>query len=404
MNQEQLAPSSSPIEINEIIKQVFCIEDITMGRVEEGYQIRYRGKLTEDSITAFEKLDKALSPLGLIPLFRKENDHHAILITNRESQKSEGFPYLNMVLFGFTLFSMVITGVLYSYQGEVPETPGQFVKILLAQSASGFPFALSMMAILLLHEMGHYTMARIHKTNVSLPFFIPFPMSFIGTLGAFINLKSPPKNKRALLDIGIAGPMAGLIVTIPILIYGLFLSPIESLPSIVPTDTTFTLEGNSILYLELKYLIKGALLPEPAVYGNIPKFAHWVIYYYTGFPLPMGGRDVMLHPIAWSGWAGLLVTSLNLIPVGQLDGGHILYSLLGDRSLKFLYPILVFLGILGFFWQGWWLWVLLLLFIGRSHTEPLDQITELDPIRKGVAWLGVILMVLLFIPVPLIAI
>jgi membrane-associated protease RseP (regulator of RpoE activity) len=160
-------------------------------------------------------------------------------------------------------------------------------------------------------------------------------------------------------------------------------------------------EGNSILYLAMKFLVKGEMLPQPFNYFGVDPLIYWLRYYFTSTPLPIGGRDIMLHPIAWAAWAGLLVTAINLIPAGQLDGGHIVYVLMGRNARKLLPFIIVGLLLLGMVWSGWWLWVLLLLVLGRMHAEPLDQITALDPRRRAFAVLGIIIFVLVFVPVPL---
>jgi membrane-associated protease RseP (regulator of RpoE activity) len=228
-------------------------------------------------------------------------------------------------------------------------------------------------------------------------------------MGAFINMKEIPRNKRVLFDIGIAGPLAGLIVAIPVLIIGLALSPVGELKDTTyqtPEGTTYTLsnddglEGNSILYLGLKYIVKGELLPAPVDYGETPAPLYWGRYMLLGQPIPIGGRDVLLHPVAWAGWAGLLVTFLNLIPAGQLDGGHIIYALFDRRVRVVPYIILALLVTMGFFWEGWWLWAALIFLLGRTHAEPLDQITELDPSRKALAVLMLVIFLLVLTPVP----
>ena len=200
------------------------------------------------------------------------------------------------------------------------------------------PFAISLLAILGAHEFAHYLAGRSHRTHVTLPYFIPFPFSPFGTMGAFIQLKEPPKNKRVLLDIGIAGPLAGLVVAIPVLLYGLSLSRLQPITS--SSGQIFTLEGNSLLYLLAKFIMFGKLLPAPASYGDLSPILYWVRYFFTSHPLPIGGMDVIIHPIAWAGWAGLLVTALNLIPAGQLDGGHVMYVLLGKR-VRMLWPVIL---------------------------------------------------------------
>jgi len=169
-----------------------------------------------------------------------------------------------------------------------------------------------------------------------------------------------------------------------------------------PRETIGTiLEGNSLFYLAVKYLVKGELLPAPAEYGGLPPLLYWIRYILTGLPAPLGGRDVSLHPMAWAGWAGLLVTGLNLIPVGQLDGGHALYALLGRRAGRIWPFVLVAMAGLTLVWTGWFLFAGLVFFFGRAHAQPLDDITPLDRRRRVVAVLGLVLFLLIFTPVPL---
>jgi membrane-associated protease RseP (regulator of RpoE activity) len=284
----------------------------------------------------------------------------------------------------------------------------------------GWPFAVSLLSILLAHEFGHYFIGRARGAAVSLPFFIPLPVSLLGTMGAFIQLKQLPRNRRALFDLAIAGPLAGLVVAIPLLFLGLALSPVSVTRDSIYTRSagttaicrntaslggTYTcpdddlLEGNSLLYIGIKYMVKGELLPSPLHY-DLPPLLYWIRYLFTGHPIPLGGRDVMVHPVAWAAWAGLLVTFLNLIPVGQLDGGHMLYSVFGKR-VRYVFPvILVTIVILGLFWSGWWFWAVIIFLFGRSHAEPLDQITLLDSKRKILAALMLIIFLMVLTPIP----
>jgi membrane-associated protease RseP (regulator of RpoE activity) len=226
------------------------------------------------------------------------------------------------------------------------------------------------------------------------------PFSPFGTMGAFINMKEHPKNRRQLLDIGIAGPLSGLIVAIPVLLLGLSLSTVSSLPQAMPPGSM--MEGNSLLYLLSKFAVFGQFLPAPETYGGMNPILYWVRYFFTGTPFPFGGLDVQLHPVAFAGWAGILITGLNLIPAGQLDGGHMLYVLFGRRTAQRILPfILVALVGLGFVWSGWWLWAMIIFILGRVYAEPLDQITPLDGRRRFMAGLALILFVLTFTPVPL---
>lgn len=395
------APESVDTNIlTPLIGRFMRIADVTMGDGKQNYLVRYRGQLYGDSAEVYDQVAESLRPYGTTPLFRKDGDQHAILLLPGVLQTRPSNPRINVLLFILTLFSVIFAGVLYTYQGPMPDTVSGQLMTLLRNLPIGVPFAVSLLAILLAHEFGHYLAGRYHKTNVTLPYFIPLPFSPFGTMGAFIQLKEPPKNRRILLDIGIAGPLAGLVVAIPVLLYGLSLSHVA--PINPGPGEAFSLEGNSLLYLGLKYVVFGQLLPAPHSYGGLPPLLYWISYFFTSRPLPIGGMDVMIHPIAWAGWAGLLVTALNLIPAGQLDGGHVLYVLLGQRA-RWLWPvILVALGLLGFVWGGWWLWAGLIFFLGRVYAEPLDLITPLDPRRKALAILGIIVFFLVFTPVPLV--
>jgi membrane-associated protease RseP (regulator of RpoE activity) len=148
-------------------------------------------------------------------------------------------------------------------------------------------------------------------------------------------------------------------------------------------------------------LVFGQLLPQPVNFGGFGPVIYWIRYLFTAQPFPLGGQDVMLHPVAYAGWAGLLITALNLIPAGQLDGGHIANVLFGSRARLLLPFILVALIVLGLVWNGWWLWALIIFFLGRVYAEPLDQITPLDSGRRAMAILGLVIFVLVFTPVPL---
>lgn len=387
--------------ITQLISEVFEIEQVTWGGHRERFEVLYRGRLKGDSERIHQQLLKSLEPYNLTPFFRQEGGDHLIQLVRGLPKPRPSNPWVNLVLFLLTLLSMVFTGVIYSYEGTGTESFSQLLGIIVTHLSMGIPFAASLLAILLAHEFGHYLAGRYHKTAVTLPYFLPFPLSPFGTLGAFIQLKEPPRNKRVLLDIGIAGPLAGLVVAIPVLLYGLSLSSVEHLPLFVAAKDGFQLEGNSILYLAAKYLTHGQLLPAPLSYNGMPAWLYWLRYLFTGLPTPFGGQDVILHPIAWAGWAGLLVTALNLIPVGQLDGGHLINSLAGKTARVLLPVVIIALAVLGIFWPGWWLWVFLILLLGGSRAQSLDEITALDRRRRGLAVFGLVVFILVFTPVPL---
>jgi membrane-associated protease RseP (regulator of RpoE activity) len=176
------------------------------------------------------------------------------------------------------------------------------------------------------------------------------------------------------------------------------------LPTQIPTGAGLQMEGNSLLYLGLKYLVFGQLFPDPQSFSGLHPFLFWIRYFFTGQPFPFGGYDVMIHPVAWAGWAGILVTALNLIPIGQLDGGHVLTSVLGEKAKKLTPIFLVLMGLLGFAWSGWWFWAVLLLFLNQVPSQMRDSVTSLDPTRKKLSILMLILFILVFTPVPLVVI
>ena len=395
--------------ITPIISEVFEIEATDWGPDDSPVMARFLGALTRDSVEAYDTLEKAFEARELTPLFRIEEGKHAIVLLRGINKPRRSNPWTNLVLFILTLFSVIVVGAMNegvsppaeALNGNLINDLFHYYAAALRNPGPGLPFALSLLAILLAHEFGHYLAGRWHKSPVTLPYFLPMPFPPFGTMGAFIQLKAAPKNRRILHDIGIAGPLAGLAIAIPILFYGLSLSEVSDLPLFIPeSQAPLSLEGNSILYLLSKYVTFGEWLPSPDSYGSTHPVLYWIQFFFTGRPSPLGGRDVLIHPIAFAGWVGILVTSLNLIPAGQLDGGHLVYVLFGRRARRFLPYVLAGLFALGFAWSGWWLWAILISMLGRSYAEPLDQITELDPTRKWIAAFGIVVFILVFTPIP----
>ena len=383
-----------------LVKRIFRIEDVTSGGPKQDFVMRYRGQLIiEDSEAAYSLLVDQLKPYNLTPIFRQEGSQQAILLVPGMPQPKQSNPMVNLVLGILTIGSVFLTGALYGVTEPLPPNPLQ-AALVLFQNA--WPFAVSMLAILSAHEFGHYLAGRYHGVHLTLPYFIPMPViSPFGTMGAFINMKELPKNRKILLDIAIAGPLAGFIVAVPVLLIGLHLSKVS--PLFVDPNFQLQIEGNSLIYLLAKFMTFGQLLPTPSGYAGTTPLLYWLQYFFTGRPLPIGGVDVMLSGVAWAGWGGLLITAMNLIPAGQLDGGHLLYVLVGRKWAARILPfILGALVILGFAWNGWWLWAVLIFFIGRTYAEPLDQITPIDSRRKMLAALGLVIFLVTFIPVPLI--
>jgi membrane-associated protease RseP (regulator of RpoE activity) len=406
---DNLSVGTDPLsDLRSQVEQVMQIDDVTRGDRQRGFSVRFRGRLVGSSDQAFDLLQPAFERLGMTLLFREESQQHVILGVDGLVRPGPSDSRINIALFVITFLSVIYTGVVFAnvstYSAAVPQPNLSTTDGIVSFILGGLPFGLALMAILLAHEFGHYLAARHHKTSVTLPYFLPLPppLSPLGTLGAFIRLKSLPKNRKHLLDIGLAGPLAGFVVAVPILLVGVYLSKVMPLPAGPSSAGQMMMEGNSLLYLAAKYVIKGQLLPAPASFGGMAPFVYWLRYFFSGSPIPYGGQDIIIHPLAWAGWAGLLVTALNLLPAGQLDGGHLVYVLFG-RKVSLAWPIIVVALVgMGFIWSGWWIWAALVFFLGRTHAEPLDEITPLDPGRRLLALLGLAIFVLTFTPVPLV--
>ena len=348
--------------------------------------IVFRGELIEDSEEAFERVTEGFESYGYTAWLREgKGGGHEIVATKGVTNARAPRPWLNLVLFVATVLAVLYVGAghaLADMDIAAPLTPAEARWLLLTNLHRGIPFAATLMGILLAHELSHYFVGRRYGAPVSLPYFIPMPaMSILGTMGAVIVQRAPMRSRKAVFDIGVAGPIGGLIVAIPLLIYGLSLSTVSG----TPVGVAYTQEGNSLLYLGLKYLVFGQILPS-------------------------NGIDVWLHPVAFAAWAGLLVTMINLLPVGQLDGGHVSYALLGKRST--LVGTIATVGMLA--WGGWltlqgnidgggfWLlWGFLNLALNRRHAPALDDASPAGATRVAVGLLVAVLFVLMFMPSPL---
>jgi membrane-associated protease RseP (regulator of RpoE activity) len=287
------------------------------------------------------------------------------------------------------LMALTFASTLYVGAGMVlGRPPGSFEELL-----TGWVFSVPLMAILMAHEFGHFFAGRYHRVDVSPPYFIPVPFFLLGTLGAVIQIREQIRSRNALLDIGAAGPLAGMVVALPVVIYGIATSPVEALP-----DAPYLLEGRSLLYLGLLNWLKGPIPP---------------------------GYDIMLTPTALAGWAGLLVTMINLLPFGQLDGGHVAYALLGERQDQLSRKLLRSLPVLALvvsaaygvpaYLDGirgdkliydaaagmhWLVWAVVLWFLTRATgpDHPPTEDSEVSPRRRLVGWFTLSLFVLLFMP------
>ncbi|HZR82793.1 MAG TPA: site-2 protease family protein [Candidatus Binatia bacterium] len=278
--------------------------------------------------------------------------------------RRRGSPIVNAVLFVATLVTTTMAGAVHA--GVDPFADPWSIP-------AGFTFSVPLMLILLCHEFGHYAAALRHGVPTTLPYFIPGPPLLVGTFGAFIRMRGMPRSRRALFDVGAAGPWAGLLVALPAVVLGLMLSDVQPLSKGLEGGLSL---GNSLLFNALTRLVVG-VGPDDAT--------------------------ILLHPIALAGWFGIFVTFLNLLPVGQLDGGHVVYALFGrrHRHIARLFLVVVLgMGFLG--WEGWFVWAIMLTFVVKvDHPDTMDADTPLDGGRKIAAWATIAVFALTFMPIPL---
>jgi membrane-associated protease RseP (regulator of RpoE activity) len=343
----------------------------------------FRGQVHGDTEEAFEHITQRFSDAGYTAWLRDGAEGgHEVVASKGQLDRRTGRVWVNVAMFFATLLSMLYIGTLNNLDMTLVQDPESWEVLLapLQQMHRGLSFAATFMGILLAHELSHYLVGRFYGSPQSLPYFIPFPNLF-GTMGAVIVQRRPMRSRKALLDIGIAGPLGGLIVAIPLLILGLMLSEVGSPPADVENALQ---EGNSLLYAGIKYVVFGKFLPS-------------------------GNEDVWLHPVAFGAWSGLFITMLNLVPIGQLDGGHVGYALLGRRAWTLGYVVIGALVA----WGGWlvlngnmaggiWMtWALFNLMLNRRHPPLLDDATRLDLPRVILGLFLLIIFVLLFMPAPL---
>src|SRR3990170_1759400 len=311
----------------------------------------------------FEDLRMELVPKNYIPFLAREGGEYVILVQRRPQQRFVG-RHVNLILLVFTILTTTLAGA-FTWGGYAD------VDAFSPEAVAGgsLYFTLPLMTVLGIHEMGHYVMARRYKVHASLPFFIPAPGTILGTFGAMISMRDPMPNRKALIDIGAAGPVLGILTAIPITLVGLALMSGDPHPAPPNPGGQLTVE------LPLLYQILAWFIPIP--------------------------QDAILHPTAFAGWVGLFVTALNLLPAGQLDGGHVARAVLGDNGRYASYGALAFMFVLGFAFPGWYIIAIFILLMGARHPPPLNDLSRLDAKRHGLALAVVAVLVLSFVAVPL---
>ena len=349
--------------VKAIVAKYFPIYDVKVGYQSLTMFISPDPSQMDDR---FEQMRLEMNGKGYIPMLNLKGGEYTITVLKREKRKRLGI-WVNVILLAITSVTTVVAGALF-YGAYVGSDNLWTVDNFLWGALT---FALPLMLILGVHELSHYVAAKRHKVAASLPFFIP-SIPPLGTLGALISLRDPIPDRKALIDIGIAGPIGGLIVTIPVTIIGLYLT--------AQGDPASGMVGDS---------------------GSLAITIQPLLMIFTMFmPIP---ENVPIHPTAFAAWVGFLVTAINLLPAGQLDGGHVARGFLGDKAKYLSYAtvaVLFFLGI--FYYQGWLLFALIVLFMGLRHPQPLNDISKLDTKRKMLGGFAIALLLVTFVAEPMV--
>jgi membrane-associated protease RseP (regulator of RpoE activity) len=321
----------------------------------------------------FEQLRVSLVEKGYIPMIRYEKGEHLIYVIRKPTVKKKPV-WINIALLVATVFTTTLAGAL-QWVGMLEPTLDNFVTIISraftpSYLGNGFLyFSVPLLLILGVHEMGHYYISKKHHVEASLPYFIPLPPPFLlGTFGAVISTREPIPNRKALLDIGVSGPLAGFLIAIPICFIGFFL-----------------MQQNPIYFMPTKDTV---YMTPPLIIQAIQSF----------FSIP---QNVVIHPTLFAGWVGIFLTAVNLLPVGQLDGGHIARAFLKEKHKYASWAVVIILLILGFIYTGWLMFALIVfLLIGTHHQPPLNESDTLDNRRKLIGVIIILVFIVSFAPIP----
>ena len=364
LNQPKLQPPQDRLEAIAALRA--AVEDIM---AVSGYTydadgtIHLRGRLKLPPDQAYRPLRERVERAGYTPFLKDQEDvegAYEVTAVPGVIPRTLHDTRVNLWLYIATIVSVVFTGTQFGSSQTGLDW------------GAGLMFGATVMAILTAHEMGHYIVGKLRGAPVSLPYFIPLPIiGIFGTMGAVIVQREPFEDRRTLLEVGIAGPLAGFILAVPLLLLGLSLSSVQALPA----GGNTLIFGDSLLTQTLGVWRFGPLAP---------------------------GTDIVAHPILIAAWFGLLITGINLVPAGQLDGGHIAYAILGQRAKYLSYVMIaVFMALALLLSESWLLWAILLLLFGRSHPPSLNQSVKLEPIHFALALIAVLVLVLVFVPNPL---
>ncbi len=328
-------------------------------QVEVDRAVAFSGQLIVGAEEAFDKLKARFDELGYIPLLRENETGQKQVIVAIKGKLQSAFAerrWLNALLFAATVVTTTLFGGMYASRVQA----GQSLPTLHIIIQYGLPFSIALLAILGVHELGHYIQARRHALPVTLPYFVPVPFG-LGTFGAFIQMRGAVENKRSLFDVGVGGPIAGLLVALPLFVVGLLMSTVSDLPP--PLHRSLLIDGLIALF-------------RPDAMAN----------------------GILLNPVLLAARFGLIITAVNLLPVGQLDGGHIAYAALGRRWAAWIgYATIAVMAVLGLTVSTtWFVWMGFALLSGVHHIAPLNDITPLDTRRNAAFLVTAVLFLSLF--------
>ncbi len=340
----------------------------------QGKMISFSGRLTVNADNSYDEIRQRFQVHGYTPLFRQEKGEDVILaMEGLVDQAKTGSPLVNILLLAATVLTTLSFGSQLVLGIDLWQALGAGNINLVAQTLrAGIPYALTLLGILGVHELGHYVAARLHGVQATLPYFIPLPFG-LGTLGALIQIKSPMKDRRVLFDIGLAGPYAGLFVAIPLFLIGLSLSSSHIVPASLDARTLERLGSSIFMKIALYFLADVAQ-----------------------------GQTLIVDPILFAAWWGIFVTGINLLPVGQLDGGHTSYALFGRYAHPIALITFFLLIVAGALLQqlSWFIWAFFIMLGGLRHRPPMNDISDVGPVRKAIGVITIFVVVLIFVPVP----
>jgi hypothetical protein len=359
------------IALEAAVEDVFTVQDVATRR--HGEEVVLTGQFLRSPELVFDTIRARFLAQGFVPLLRQDGGRDLVIASPAPDVGGPLRVRTNVVLFLATVVSVVLAGTLQHIMAQPLPPTGGTLRAVLEQWRTGVPFAAALLGILGIHELGHYFTARRYGLDVTPPYFIPFPINiWLGTLGAVIRIRSPFESRKALFDVGIAGPLAGMVVAVPVLLIGLAQAHLVAVP---PDPSQVIVFREPLLFQWLALLVRG---PRP-----------------TGMDFDMG-------PLLMAGWWGFILTALNLLPTSQLDGGHISYAFLGTRHRYVAWATVVLLGAAGLYARNpsFLIVAVLVLLMGVEHPPALNDVTPIGTRRRLLGVVALILLVLVVTPDP----